>query len=248
MKKMLLATIVISLLLLGCSSNKATTKESKDVKKQNMSLTELIGEKVYSEKPEYYNVEFLELEENTYIAVTQTRHRWEKQAWYIEYNGKEITQITELEGVGGNILKSEKIQLNGKTYVQFYTATNQGNGSALLWNIETKKVDAEFSGVIDMHYEDFVSKKKLKKYDITATEEEQYNYSLIYQGDCLNSTYTDVNKDGNTDVVFCGTQALIKDEPYEVAGVSYIKDVYLYDEQTNSFVESGELSESKVVE
>lgn len=125
--------------------------------------------------------------------------------------------------------------------MEFYTATNQGNGAAILWNVDTKKVEYTFENQVDYHRELYVSDEILEKYNLSeGTEEDNYKYSFIYQGDMLNSYYYDVNEDGYDDAVFCGVKCLMHDFDELPLASSYIEEVYLYDVDKNEFIYSEE--------
>lgn len=209
-------------------------------------LTELVCKKIYTNKPEYCDIRFLKISQGIYISVLKAANNWSEHVWYIEYDGEKITKSIELE-VTGQVIKFETIKLNGKDYVEFNVANHQGNGDTVLWNIESKKVEITFDGTIDFYHDGYIPKKILQKYSITANEKEQYNYSLLYQNNYLDSAYIDVDKDGKDDAVFSGMQVLVLDETNEITGVSYIKRVYVYNKESTSYEENKKLSQQIIV-
>lgn len=177
------------------------------------------------------------------IAITRNGDHWANGVWYIYYDDKEIIQKINIEpDVGGNVMSCKLVELAEGEFVEFYSASHMGNGSTYLWNCgELYK----FWGTVDNHWEGYISRKLVKKYNLPILDEKDcgYGYSFVYQGGKLSSKYYDVDGDGYEDAVFEGVKELVSDESKEPLKLFLVKDVYLYGDF--EFIYSEDLSYEK---
>lgn len=264
MKRLILPILVVIVLLIVASSycvskNNKIVEENVEVvskdenSKDEYAITslnnlilkdcEMTPENMYSS----IQLERVNDDGTAYIAVIKHGDFWTEEVWYINYDGEKITDKRHIKEVDGNILSYKNVELSQGTYIEFYTATNMGNGQTVLWNPILKKVEYVFErNTIDAYKESYVNEMVVKKYDLPKMYEEPgYGYSFVYQGDILTSHYKDLNNDGYDDATFTGVKKLVADFEVSPIKLFYVEEVYLYDEEKNTFVYSKKLSKEE---
>lgn len=182
-----------------------------------------------------------------FIVLIKDASEWADDVWYIRYDREKILEKRHLKKVDGTVISCEQVELSHGQFIEFYSSSHQGNGTTMLWNINTKKVEYEFERLtVDNHLEGYVGSKIVKKYNLTNLYEDGGgDYSFLYEGGKLSSEYKDINGDGKDDVIFCGVRKLVESNYEEPIALFYIKDVHLYDTDKDKFVYNKKLSQEK---
>lgn len=238
LKKLFIATICAVLLIAFCSCKSVKTSDLETRLKKDGKFSpnsDITIECIY-EKPE----------ESLYFAIEKPSSAWAYSVHLITLEDDVITNIKPIESLGGNILNYKKCNINEKQYWQFDMANHQGNGKSLFFDVSERKVTYKINGTVDTHFEGNITPKMAKEqgfnFDKIADKSDE-KFSVVYLGKHLESYVKDMNEDGYEDLVFYGTQLLIKEDgtkDYQNVFPNqniYLERTYYYNSLTNQFTE-----------
>ncbi len=172
-------------------------------------------------------------------------NNWECELYYIECDAdNNFVKVTACGGGNKDLFTLDIVNLSGENYAAVANATHMGNGNLELYPLD-KESSRHYSidGVIDNHYE-----------SMALVDDNGYDYSKsqVYYDGRLNVEYTDVNKDGYTDIVLSGIILEYEAYPGEESVNTYgkltdsqnCKRTYLYNSSRKQFEQSTEVLDS----
>lgn len=174
------------------------------------------------------------------------------ELWCLNFDGTQITEKKIIEGIYGQFINYKSVETSQGSFIEISTASRMGSGDTYLLNTKTLKVDFTFYFTVDFNHEGYVNEEVVKQFELPTLPDSEsgYNYSFVYNGKCLSSSYSDINGDGMTDVTFYGIKELSADnENYDSVPLQliYVENVYLYDSATNAFILNEEKSSTKTL-
>lgn len=183
---------------------------------------------------------------NIYFAEATPQLMWGSELYIVSVDDNKITKITDA-GLGGNseYFSYDVVTMTQGVFISAFCASHSGNGElelALLPNPNIKKYT--IPGAVDNYYED--SRLTAAEYSLASTENGDITASAVYLGGKLHADYTDINHDGDTDVVLTGIQQIYETGIHQEQiprKEYYVKDVYLYDSIKDDFLFDEKASE-----
>ena len=150
---------------------------------------------------------------------------------------------TQLGGLS-SIFEYDIINISQGTFIVAYCSTHMGNGSLDLVPIDQPEmVQYSIFGAVDCHNEN--NKMTAIEYELSSGYDDEITASAVYLDGKLHADFSDVNNDGNTDIVLTGIQRIYKEfstDTKELEQEYYIKKVYLFDPMKDDFIFNDEFS------
>lgn len=206
--------------------------------------------------PDYYklgkftnvNIEKLYLDNKVkYLAITNIDFMDFVYLFIFDSNdGKNIDNMQAVQctyPINKYFFDYDIINMTQGDFIAIYNAGNGGMGNLEILNINNPDKVLYSIPAIDAYYEE--NNLLTKKYELDKKYEYNILTSSIYNGGMLKATYLDINIDGNTDIIFKGTQEIyITDNngKRKREKVYYCEFVYLYDKENDIFNYSDKFS------
>ena len=188
-------------------------------------------------------IKFYKGDPSLFLAIIEWEKNWREELKIGALENGMKWLKTENPPVEQSILSARFIDLDGfqRPIIEVYGKTHMGNGSLYLYEIKDDALFLIFKTVAVDFYDE--SKWDPENY-------QKYGYSTcgqIYEDGKLSVAYSDMNKDGMSDVVLTGkinvvcegktrTENFIKDTNIKVSEMP-VNRIYLWDEKNQVFVE-----------
>ena len=208
------------------------TKYLRDFKNKEVQYSKIeISEMYIDDKPIYF-------------ALLQQAFFWESKLYLINSADGIISEIIDT-GAGGLDLLFEYdiVDISQGKFIAAYCSSHSGNGNLELISLdELGKPQYSIPAICNYYAE---TEQIANEYELSSSNGDIIKASAVYIGGKLSAEYEDIDNDGNTDIVLKGVLQV-----YETLGNNkvlqkeyYIKNIYLFEHSSNSFVLNEILSE-----